>query len=155
MAASSVSNSGTTQGTQGTQASKNRYEDLGMEEFLQMMIVELQHQDPMNPMSNQEMMAQIGQIREIESNTRLTETLDSLQLGQSMATASNMIGKTITGLPDGESNYVTGVVDSATVIDGKVKLLINGQKVVSLDNVGVILGEESSAETDAAEDSGT
>ncbi|MEN6493506.1 MAG: flagellar hook capping FlgD N-terminal domain-containing protein [Thermoguttaceae bacterium] len=155
MAASSVSNSGTTQGTQGTQAAKNRYEDLGMEEFLQMMIVELQHQDPMNPMSNQEMMAQIGQIREIESNTRLTETLDSLQLGQSMATASNMIGKTITGLPDGESNYVTGVVDSATVIDGKVKLLINGEKVVSLDNVGVILGEESSTETDATEETGT
>jgi len=151
MAASSVSGSGTTQGTQGQQAAKSRYDDLGMEEFLKMMIVELQNQDPMNPMSNQEMMAQIGQIREIESNTRLTETLESLQLGQSMATASNMIGKTITGLPDGETSYVTGVVGSATVIDGKVKLLLNGEKVVSLDNVGVIMGEESSTETDATE----
>lgn len=152
MAVSSVSDSGTAQGTQGQQAAKNRYDNLDMEAFLKMMIVELQNQDPMNPMSNQEMMGQIGQIREIESNTRLTETLDSLQLGQSMATAGNMIGKTVTGLPDGETDYVTGVVDSATVIDGKVKVLLNGEKVVSLENIGVIMGEESSTtETNATE----
>jgi len=122
-------------GTQGQQnpTGKNAFNDVGMEEFLKLMIAELQNQDPMNPMSNQEMLQQINSIREIESNTRLTESLEALQLGQNMATASALLGRVIRGLSDNQTR-VAGWVERVGIVDGEPKLYI-GEEAVSLKNI--------------------
>lgn len=122
-------------GTQGQQnpTGKNAFNDVRMEEFLKLLIAELQNQDPLNPMSNQEMLQQINSIREIESNTRLTESLQALQLGQNMATASTMLGRVITGLSDNQTT-VTGWVQRVAMVDQEPKLYVNGEPV-SLKNV--------------------
>jgi flagellar basal-body rod modification protein FlgD len=113
--------------------------DVDMEDFLKLMITQLQNQDPMDPMDNQEMLEQIGQIRAIESNERLTETLEAVQLGQSMATASSLIGRTIDALTD-NGQRVFGEVDRVSIEEGKAKLHV-GDDAVSLVNVAAILAE--------------
>jgi len=123
------------QSTTGYDALRN----VDMEDFLKLMITQLQNQDPMDPMGNQEMLEQIGQIRAIESNDRLTETLEAVQLGQSMATASSLIGRTIEALTD-DGSRVSGEVDRVSIEDGTAKLHV-GDDVVSLTNVAAILAE--------------
>jgi len=111
--------------------------DVNLDDFLKLLIAELQNQDPMSPMDNNQILQQVSQIREIESNSRLTETLESVQLGQAMATASSLIGHYITALTaDGEK--VNGQVDRVSVVDGQPKLMV-GDYEVDLDNIGEIL----------------
>jgi len=112
------------------------YKGLNADAFMKMLIAEMQNQDPLNPMNNQEILQQISQIRAIESNTRLTETLQAVMLGQNVSTASAMIGKTIQGVTD-DGQSVSGRVERVSIKDGVPKLQV-GQSAVSLKNVSVI-----------------
>ncbi|MCL4191005.1 MAG: flagellar biosynthesis protein FlgD [Thermoguttaceae bacterium] len=118
-------------------SSNSLLNDVNLDDFLKLLIAELQNQDPMSPMDNNQILQQVSQIREIESNSRLTETLESVQLGQAMATASSLIGQYITALT-AEGERVSGPVDRVSVIDGQPKLKV-GAYEVDLDNIGEIL----------------
>jgi flagellar basal-body rod modification protein FlgD len=128
------------QGQSGAQApNHDAFQDLNLDTFIQLLVAELQNQDPMSPMSNTEILQQVSQIRAIESNTRLTSTLDSVLLGQNVSTAGSLLGRTITGLTDGDNaEKVTGKVDKVTIADGTAKLQV-GDKTISLKNVAEIL----------------
>ncbi len=119
----------------------NALENLNTSQFLDLMIAELQNQDPMNPMDNAQMIEQIGQIRQIDASSKLTTTLQSVLMGQNVSTASSLIGKTINGL-DTDGNKVSGEVERVTITDGVPKLHV-GAKVVDLKNVGEILPTEA------------
>ena len=122
----------------------DRMNDLTMVDFIRMMTAELQNQDPTNPMSNTEMLSQIGQIRQITSSDRLTSGVDALtssiaamSSNQTMSLAAGMIGKTVKGsymteaigdnLP--EKVDVTGIVDKVSIDRGVVKLHIGSATI--------------------------
>ena len=56
-------------------------------------IAELQSQDPLNPTDNNQMLAQIAEMRQISASDKMTDTLGSLLLGQNLSNASSLIGK--------------------------------------------------------------
>ena len=62
-----------------------------------MLIAELQNQDPTQPVGNTQILQEVSQIDNIETNPTLNSTLGSVALEQSMATASNMLRKTSRG----------------------------------------------------------
>ena len=97
--------------------------DVGMGDFIKLMIVELQNQDPLNPMDNAQMLAQIGQIREIASNDKLSSTLDSLRLSQGISMASGLIGQKVEALSD-ESKRIAGMVDRIMIDGSEAKLIV-------------------------------
>jgi flagellar basal-body rod modification protein FlgD len=122
------------------EARVNDLNDLDVNNFLQLMISELTNQDPLNPMDNTQLVQQLGHIREIAATNSLTETLTAVHSGQSLTTASNLLGKRITALA-GESENVTGIVDRVSVeVDEKdgnkrtYKVHI-GDKSIELKNV--------------------
>jgi len=115
-------------------------EETNLEDFLKLMIAELQNQDPLDPMKNGEMLEQLGQMRTIGATDRLTETLDAVLVGQNVSTASALIGKEISALDD-EGNDVQGSVDRVTVAnndEGGVRIHVGGQSI-ALTNVREIL----------------
>jgi len=90
------------------------YNALDVDNFLTLLISELQNQDPLDPMDNSEMIQQIGLIREIGATDDLTSTLSGFADSQELVTASNLIGETVTGLAS-DSSEVSGLVDRVTV----------------------------------------
>ena len=131
---SSISNLYNTAGnTSKSNTGGDRFQDLDTQAFLKMMIAELQNQDPLNPMDNAKMLEQISQIRSITSNDALTGSIESLQMGQSMATAASLIGKTIVG-QDVLGEEAVGVVEKVAFEDGKPYLYV-GQTIVELSKV--------------------
>lgn len=102
----------------GTASSLN---DLDLDDFLDLMIAELQNQDPLNPLENDELVAQISQIREVGATDRLTSTLEAVLLGQNIASATNLIGAEVDALSD-DNHRVTGVVSSISIANGAPKL---------------------------------
>lgn len=120
----------------------NAYNDLDMDDFMKMMIAELQNQDPLNPMDNSELVAQISQMRSVSATDKMTETLDSVLLGQNITSATNLIGAEIDALSD-DLQRVTGVVDRVSVADGQPKLHLdlNPKAKVTAEDGGVEAGE--------------
>ncbi len=115
-----------------------------LDQFLRLMIAELQNQDPLDPLDNSEMLQQLTQIREIGASDRLTATLDAVLTGQNLTTASGLIGKEISALTD-SAEEVRGVVDRVSVeVDSnnnrrRLMKVHVGETTVSLDNIREIV----------------
>ena len=135
-------------GTDSSSSSRgeNALGNVDMDQFLELMITELQNQDPLNPMENSELVAQIGQIREIGATNSLTETLHAFLDGQSLTTASSMIGKEIVALSD-TGEEVRGVIERVSVEHNDdteqrdVRMFV-GEQSIHLDNIRQIVGSE-------------
>ena len=133
----STSGIGGTSNSGSQSGSSDALRGLDMDQFLKLMIAELQNQDPLNPMENSEMLQQISQIREIGSTDKLTKTLDAVLLGQNLTTASGMLGRVVTGLGE-DLDPLAGVVERVSVTDGTPRLHI-GDRTMTLNNVGEVL----------------
>ena len=119
-----------------TSGATNSLNSLSASDFLNLMITELQNQDPLDPTDESEIMAQTASLSQITASTQLTSTLDSMQISQNLTGAASLIGANITGLdPNGKS--VSGMVSSVTVSGGEAQLQV-GNSVVSLSNVETI-----------------
>ena len=85
-------------------------------DYMKLLITQLQNQNPLEPLSNNEMaaqMAQFSQLQHLETmNTSFTEVLDTTNRNY----ANSMLGKTVsfyaTDEITGELNQVKGSVDS-------------------------------------------
>src|SRR3954467_12336432 len=97
----------------GSSKGVHRLKDLDINQFLQLMVSELTHQDPLNPMDNTQLVQQIGELRSIAASDQLTTTLQAVQTQQSLTTASSLIGRKVTALSD--DGDITGVVKSVSV----------------------------------------
>ncbi|MDZ4851793.1 MAG: flagellar hook capping FlgD N-terminal domain-containing protein [Pirellulaceae bacterium] len=127
-------------------------QDLGLDQFLKLIITQLQNQDPLAPTDNAALMEQVGQLRSLSANDKLTSTLTTFSITQELTTASSLIGKKIDGIDDTGSK-IDGVVGSVSVkIDEKdrnkrqVKVHV-GDKTVDIKNVRQIV-EATASKTD-------
>lgn len=132
-----LNNSQTSGATASTIADSDRMNDLTTSDFIKMMVAELQHQDPMDPMSNTEMLSQISQMRQITANDKLSSGIESLLQGEALSTASSLIGKTITGINSLGEN-TTGKVDKVTIESGGIAKLHIGSSIVEIKSVTAI-----------------
>jgi len=125
----------TTLGQQGAQnpTGYDAFREMDLNDFIKLMVAELQNQDPLNPMDNAQILQQMSQIREIGSNDRLTETLESAFLAQNVSTAGGMLGKWVAKLSDDGLVDMFGKVERVSVQEG-VPLLHVGDQTVNLKN---------------------
>lgn len=125
-----------TAATKGTSASN--LSSITPDDFLKMLITELQNQDPMNPTDNAQILQQISQISNIQATSTLTKSLNAMLTEQNLAAASALVGRSVQGLAD-DGTQATGMVDSVTIAGGTAKLNV-GQQTLSLDNIQQIGG---------------
>jgi flagellar hook assembly protein FlgD len=133
----------TTAGTTNQSLSTtNALNDVDTEDFLKLMIAELQNQDPLNPLNNDQLIAQIGQIRSVAATDKLSKTLDTVLLGQNISSATNLIGAEVDGISD-DNQRVTGEVRRVSVTEGQPKLHLdlNPHAETSVEPGGVEAGE--------------
>jgi flagellar basal-body rod modification protein FlgD len=136
MAVSGISGSSGSSSAAGHVAS-DALRDLDVDSFLKLMISQLQNQDPLNPMDNSQMLAQISQMRQISATDGLSNTLQSVLFGQSISNASSLIGREVRALGD-DGNDVTGYVEKVAVADNQVNVYVGSQSV-KLSNIREIL----------------
>ena len=83
------------------QQAKTPTKQLGKEDFLKLLTLQLRSQNPLDPTSNQEMAAQLAQFSALEQMQNINATLEqllqsnaSLALQMAQYTAPSLIGKT-------------------------------------------------------------
>ncbi|HET6423835.1 MAG TPA: flagellar hook capping FlgD N-terminal domain-containing protein [Planctomycetaceae bacterium] len=107
------------------------------EDFMKLLITQLQNQDPSNPMDSDQLLNQVSQMRSLQANLELESAMKGLTLSQQLSSASNLIGKTITAVTGDQDVTVKGEVESVLVKDGKTLLRVDGQNIPMDDITGV------------------
>jgi len=103
---------------------------LGKDDFLKLLIEQLKHQDPFEPVNNQEFIAQMAQFSSLEQMQNLNKSFETMALIEMSSSALNFIGRNVEAIDvskDGE--MLSGTVSSIVLKDGEAMLVINGQEV--------------------------
>ncbi len=116
--------------------SKTGFSGMTSQDFMKLLIAQLQNQDPLQPTDNEQLLAQITSMRELQSNLELETTLKSITVNQQFASAASLLGQTITGTTNSKEP-VTGVVSQVFLKDNSVILGV-GDKEIPLANVTTI-----------------
>ena len=153
---SSLSSSGSTLNTGSTSGSSssssasgtNTTGGLGLtpQDFIQLMVTQLENQDPTQPMSNEDLLQQMSEIGQLESTDTLQTSLTAMTLQNQIGSASNMIGKQVAGLDD-SSNNVQGIVNSVQVQNSLVYLTLDTGASLQLGNVTAVAPAPATAGT--------
>jgi flagellar basal-body rod modification protein FlgD len=108
---------------------QNKNLALNANDFIQMMVTQLQNQDPLQPTGSDQLLSQMSQIGQLQSSTQLQDSLKGLVLQNQIGAAGNLIGKSVAGT-DENNQAVQGIVDSVRVgSDGVFLELHNGQEL--------------------------
>ncbi|MFH1419581.1 MAG: flagellar hook capping FlgD N-terminal domain-containing protein [Planctomycetota bacterium] len=94
-------------------ATTRGFNDLSSEDFFQLLIAELQSQDPMNPTDNQQLLQQLSSMRQMEDSAALNKTLELLAGEQRFGAVAALIGHYVAGTVTndaGESYELQGLV---------------------------------------------
>jgi flagellar basal-body rod modification protein FlgD len=110
---------------------------LTSDQFLKLLITEVQNQNPLDPLKDTEFAAQLAQFSTVEGVDQLNSSFADLLLVQQLSQGASLIGKTVLYGPAGATSLKTGTIDAAQVQNGKLQLLIGGT-LVPLDQVQAV-----------------
>lgn len=106
----------------------NAFSALTSEQFVEIMMTEMQGQDPLEPNDSQALLDQISSIRSIQSDIDLAGQLESIVLQGQLAGASSLIGKYVGGY-EGAKEVQGFVLSVSRTDEGPVLNLDNGRRV--------------------------
>ena len=106
---------------------------LGYDQFLQLLCAEMQYQDPLEPTSNTDYVAQMATFSQLEATLDMKNT-------QKDAMASSLVGQQVilkVETESGKTTYVEGKVDYVMYENGETMLSVNNglYPLASLDTV--------------------
>jgi flagellar basal-body rod modification protein FlgD len=113
---------------------------LGQEDFMRLLLKELSHQDPLNPMDSKEFTVQLTQFSSLEGIAEINNNLDDLltyQRSMQNTTVTNMIGKTVE--VDGNSTQLNGSAAMSYDLAGDASSVA----IQILDNTGKLVRSEA------------
>lgn len=97
---------------------------LGQQQFLELFVTQLQYQDPLEPVGQQDFLAQLAQFSTVEGLEGLNSKFDDMLQLELVASGSEILGQEIT-TDDG----LTGIASEIRQEDGQVLINIDGTLV--------------------------
>nr|WP_319390798.1 flagellar hook assembly protein FlgD [uncultured Cohaesibacter sp.] len=102
---------------------------LDYDAFLQMMVTQIQYQDPTDPTDMSEQMGQLASFSNVEQNIQTNNKLDSVLSQLYVNQSTTLVGKSLSAIQNGEA--VNGTIESVTICsDGVVAQLDSGKNVI-------------------------
>ena len=136
MAVSAIIEDGKVLETQSESSIKKAASKSGMDKdaFLQLLVAQMKYQDPLEPTSNTEYIAQYATFSQVEQMQNMAATME-------LTRASSMVGKLVeveTTDASGNSKSIQGRVEYVAYENGKAYVSINGQTYGADDVVAVV-----------------
>lgn len=107
---------------------------LDKDAFLQLLVAQMKYQDPLEPTSNTEYIAQYATFSQVEQMQNMASTME-------LTRASSMVGKLVeveTTDSNGDSKKIQGKVEFVSYENNKAFVSINGQRYSADDVVAVV-----------------
>ena len=105
--------------------------------FLQLLVAQMQYQDPLEPTSNTEYISQYAQFSQVEQ-------MQNMAASTELARAGSLVGQEVyikTTTSSGETKYVQGKVDYVVYENGKAYLSIDEQ-LYSLEDLDTVADKD-------------
>lgn len=99
---------------------------LGQDEFLKLLVTQMQNQDPMAPMQDTEFIAQMAQFTSLEQSRQMGSDMAEMRTQQGMQHAVSLIGQHVT-VAFGEGERHSGIVREVQKEGDEPKLIIDGK----------------------------
>ena len=129
MSVSAVSAGTSTTTTTQSSSSVSDAMTLDYDAFLQMMVTQMEYQDPTDPTDMSEQMGQLASFSNVEQNIQTNNKLDNVLSQLYVNQSTSLVGKTLSATMDGSE--ISGTVQSVTVCsDGVVATLDDGTDVL-------------------------
>lgn len=112
---------------------------LDQDAFLQILVAQLQNQDPMQPLEDKEFISQMAQFSSLEQLQALTQSTQ-------MAQAFGMVGQSVETVildASGSAQEISGVVDRAYLQNQVPYLEVNGISIPYTSDIQVVLPNET------------
>jgi flagellar basal-body rod modification protein FlgD len=113
--------------------------ELDSSQFMQILLAQLTHQNPLEPMDNAEMMSQFSQLNSLQELRGINTSMETVSATSQTAYLSSLIGK-IVKASRADGKIIEGVVDGVVTEADNPQVLI-GDERVDLTNVLEIKGE--------------
>lgn len=110
---------------------------LSQNAFLQLMVTQMQYQDPLQPQSNSQFLSQLAQFTSLEQMTNVANAeKQNLFVGQ-LSIEQKLIGQTVT-FQNADQTTSTGTVTGIKIVNGTPQLMVDGSTVAltSLTQIG-------------------
>jgi len=117
ISAASAANLAST-GMTSSDAVSGAQQTLTQNDFLQLLVAQMQNQDPLNPQSDTEMAAQMAQFTSLQQSSAMSGSLAMLQ-------ANSLIGSTVSLQVDPKTTTM-GVVQGVIMQNGAPQIIVNG-----------------------------
>ena len=120
-----------------TTSTKEKSSTLGKDDFLQLLVAQMKFQDPLEPTSNTEYIAQYATFSEVEQIQNMSKSMD-------LSRASSLVGQTvqITSTDDnGKETTKMGKVDYVKYENGKAMVSVD-EELYSLDDVTYVCDQD-------------
>lgn len=118
-----------TSGTQPTTTKSNN--TLGQDDFLKLLVAQMQNQDPTQPTDNTQSIAEMAQFSSLQEMTNISTSMDALSQTMtnfsqqsSLLQGAALIGKSVSGVDTDGVTPIEGTVQAVTWLDGDPKLQI-------------------------------
>ena len=113
--------------TTGTKSTTTTGPALGKDDFLKLLVGQLQHQDPLQPSDDTQFIGQMAQFSQLEQESNTAKSTSEMADQLSRAGALGLIGRTVT-YTDADGASQTGTVSQVDVgSDGKATLTVDGK----------------------------
>ena len=103
----------------------------GKTDFLQLLVAELRHQDPMKPMEDRDFVTQLAQFNSLEQMQQINKGIEAFSATQDVMEAASLLGKWVAykdGSPNSDS-LLSGLVNRVSWETGSPKLSVNNKEV--------------------------
>jgi len=129
---------------------------LNESDFLQLLTTQLQNQDPLQPMSDTDFIAQMATFSQLSAQNTLNTDFSNYSQTNEVTTAQSYIGQTVTvsGAAEGAAS-ATGTVTGVTVSDGAPMLTIGGVSYALSDVTAIQAASTSSTAAAASANAAT
>ena len=107
---------------------------IGQSQFLQLLVSQLQNQDPLDPVSDKDFISQLSTLQTVQGLQDLNANFGEMLKLQQLTNGSSLIGKKV-DFTTADGVTKTGTVDSLSVDNGQFVLVI-GTDRVGLDQIG-------------------
>ncbi|MDO4965363.1 MAG: flagellar hook capping FlgD N-terminal domain-containing protein [Lachnospiraceae bacterium] len=98
--------------------------ELDKEAFLQLLVAQMQYQDPLEPTDNTEYISQLASFSSLEQMQNMSASMANMSTAADLQRATALIGNYVT--VDYQGSDVSGKVDSVEIKEGEAFLSING-----------------------------
>lgn len=110
--------------------------DMQGDDFMLLLLAQLKHQNPMEPMNDNELMAQFTQLNSLSELQNISQSLQDLANSDKLPQAANLIGKQVEiGSADGQN--IVGVVSGVSLVNDQIMLSLGDQELPLDDLVSV------------------